>query len=467
MTSSSSARDAPVLRSRRSSPEPALPSCSWTRTGLPSDQILSTHTIHPPGLDVLDDVGVGDAVRAVAPPTHIVRLRKNDAFVDIEFPRDRAEYCPRRWRLDGLLQGAAASAGVEVLDQTRVTSLMREGDRVVGVRAAGAAGQEHVIRATLAVGADGRHSTVARLVEAEEYLAYDAPRAMFWGYWNAPGFWRTDPAYPFGMYIANTDGHIRVIFQTDHDQLLIGSLPPVEQAMAWRTHLDAALIADLASDSTTGPLIAGSAPDGPIRGTVKERYFFRRAAGNGWALVGDAGHHKEFVIGDGITEALLQARGLASAIARGTDAALHRWWHARDVEALPFFFLGQDEGALGPPMELQQVVFSHVAKSPALRARMAATMEHQLSPLETFPVRRVLGWTLDAAFRGSLGVVTQFLARGRRGSAINRELRLRRRLLAEAEAAEAQAIPPDMSPGSGVLPRAADFRRARTQRRVG
>ena len=59
---------------------------------LPSDQILSTHTIHPPGLDVLDAVGVGDAVRAVAPPTHIVRLRKNEAFVDIEFPDERAEY---------------------------------------------------------------------------------------------------------------------------------------------------------------------------------------------------------------------------------------------------------------------------------------------------------------------------------------------------------------------------------------
>ncbi len=58
---------------------------------LPSDQILSTHTIHPPGLDVLDAVGVGDAVRAVAPPTHIVRLRKNEAFVDIEFPDERAE----------------------------------------------------------------------------------------------------------------------------------------------------------------------------------------------------------------------------------------------------------------------------------------------------------------------------------------------------------------------------------------
>jgi flavin-dependent dehydrogenase len=406
---------------------------------LPSDQILSTHTIHPPGIDVLDSVGVGDAVRAVAPPTRVVRLRKNDAAVDVEFGDERAEYCPRRQRLDGLLQDAATSAGVELLDQTRVTSLVRDGDRVVGVRATGAEGRERAFRAKLVVGADGRHSTVARLVEAEEYLAYDAPRAMFWGYWNAPGFWRTDPAYPFGMYVANTDGHIRVIFQTDHDQLLIGSLPPVEQAMTWRADPDAALIADLASDPTTGPLIAGAAPDGRIRGTLKERYFFRRAAGSGWTLVGDAGHHKEVVIGDGITEALLQARSLASAIAKGTDPALHRWWRARDVEALPYFFLGQDEGALGPPLELQQIVFSHAARRPALRARLAATMAHELSPQETFPVRQVLWWTLGAAVRGSLGVVPQFLAIGRRGSAINRELGRRRRLLAEAEASDSQA----------------------------
>ena len=415
------------------------------RDRLPSDQVLSTHVIHPPGLDVLDDVGVGAAVRAVAPPMHIVRLRKNDAVVDYEFSGGRAEYCPRRERLDGLLHDAAASAGAEVLDRTRVTSVVRDGDRVVGVRAAGPAGREHVFRASLVVGADGRHSTVAREVEAEEYLAYDAPRAMFWGYWNAPAFWRTDPAYPFGMYQANVDGHIRVIFHTDHDQLLIGSLPPVEQALAWRTDPDGALIGDLASDPTTGPLIAGSAPDGRIRGTLKERYFFRRGAGKGWALVGDAGHHKEFVIGDGITEALLQARSLAAAIARGSEASLHRWWRSRDVEALPYFFLGRDEGALGPPLEVQQVVFSRVARKAALRARLAATMEHQLSPFETFSARQVLGWTLGAAFRGSLAVLPQFVALGRRGAAGNRELRLRRRLLAEAEACEAEATPHERS----------------------
>jgi hypothetical protein len=112
-------------------------------------------------------------------------------------------------------------------------------------------------------------------------------------------------------------------------------------------------------------------------------------------------------------------------------------------------------------MELQQVVFSHVAKTPALRARMAATFEHQLSPTDTFPVRQVLWWALGAALRGSLSVVPQFLAIGRRGTAVNRELRLRRQLLAEAEAGQLRDAP-EMSLESGALPRAAAFRKERT-----
>ena len=87
-------------------------------------------------------------------------------------------------------------------------------------------------------------------------------------------------------------------------------------------------------------------------------------------------------------------------------------------------------------MALQQIVFSHVAKRPSLQARMAATMEHQLSPLETFSVGQVLGWTLEAAVRGSVRVLPEFITMARRGSANNRELRLRQRLLAEAEASE-------------------------------
>ena len=106
-------------------------------------------------------------------------------------------------------------------------------------------------------------------------------------------------------------------------------------------------------------------------------------------------------------------------------------------------------------MALHQVVFSHAAKTPALQARLAATMEHQLPPQATFPVQRVLWWTLGAAFRGSLRVIPEFTTMARRGSANDRELRFRQRLLAEAEASEARATRTEMTPLSMVLPRAA------------
>src|SRR5205814_7889236 len=105
----------------------------------------------------------------------------------------------------------------------------------------------------------------------------------------------------------------------------------------------------LNSDPITARLIRDSAPHGRVCGTIKERFFFRRAVGSGWALVGDAGHHKEWLLGDGITEALLQARSLAIAMGIGTEAALSRRWRARAVAALALRFLGRVCGAAERP----------------------------------------------------------------------------------------------------------------------
>ena len=71
------------------------------RDPLPSDQVLSTHTIHPPGIDRLDELGVGESVRALAPASPRIRFVKGEAWADVRFPDGRAEYCPRRARLDG------------------------------------------------------------------------------------------------------------------------------------------------------------------------------------------------------------------------------------------------------------------------------------------------------------------------------------------------------------------------------
>ena len=397
---------------------------------LPSDQVLSTHTIHPPGIDILDDVGVGKAIREVSPASRIMRLSKNGNSVDIMHADGRAEYCPRRKRLDGLLQDAALNAGVELMDRTRLIQLEIDNDRVTGVRVSNShTNQELIFKTDLVIGADGRHSTVAQMVNAEEYLAYDSPRAMYWAYWNAPGIWKTDPRYSFDMYQGNTFGNIRVIFQTDYGQLLIGSLPTIQQAQNWRSDPSKSLMADLRSDPVIGPLIEGGNPDGKVRGTIKERYFFRQAVGPGWALVGDAGHHKEFVIGDGITEALLQARSLSEAILKGSDQDLVRWWRTRDVKALPLFYLGQDEGSVVPPGYLDGLVLKQMGKDTELKKRMALVMEHKLSPFEAFPVSKILTWTIGAAVRGKLRVVPEFFAKGKRAAFVNREIKSRMKLL--------------------------------------
>ena len=406
------------------------------RDRMPSDQVLSTHQVHPRGMDVLDELGVGDDVRARAPASPRIRLVKGDAAVDLRFTAGRAEFCPRRKRLDGLLQAAAVAAGAELRDRTRVDDVVFEGERAAGVRTQGHDGARTTIRAALVVGADGRHSRVARQVGAQEYLGYDAPRAIYWGYWNAPAAWYGDD-YPFDMYLGH-GRHIRVIFQTDDDQLLIAGVPPVDEAAAWRREPLAALRASLAANPVTGPLIEGRDPDGKVRGTFRERYFFRRGAGPGWALVGDAGHHKDFVVGDGITEALLQARSLAAAIARQSDPALVQWWRERDLEALPPYYWGQDEGKVAPPGVLEAAVLRRVSRRPALARRMVRVPERQSSPYDALPLPVILAALAGCLLRGQAHALPEFLAQARRVRQYRGEVAARRRLL---EDAVAQALP--------------------------
>ncbi len=72
-----------------------------------------------------------------------------------------------------LVEGVSES---RLRDRTHAIALLEENGRVVGVRAE-TNKREHTCRARLVVGADGRHSTIASLVDADEYLTWDAPRA--------------------------------------------------------------------------------------------------------------------------------------------------------------------------------------------------------------------------------------------------------------------------------------------------
>lgn len=404
------------------------------KDAMPSEHVLSTHSVSPPGMDVLDDVGVGDAVRSKAPASRVLRLDLEGQPFDLKLSESRALYCPRRERLDGLLQKAAMDAGARMLDRARVLSLIQNDGRVCGVHAR-IGEQERTFTARLVVGADGRHSTIARLAGAEEYLGYDAPRATYWGYFDAASVWKNDPAYAFDAYFSLAGTDIRAIFQTERDQLLIANSPPVSEAHAWRADPEGTLLAALSSDPVIAPLVRDSRRHGKVRGTVRERFFFRRAAGLGWALVGDAGHHKEYLLGDGITEALLQARGLAKAVAASTDIAVARWWRARDVAALPLYFIGQIAAAPERMVELHRIFFSNIARQPALMARMVEVIDRRISPFDAVPTGQLLSWVTSAALHGRWRVIGEMVGMGRHAWTVDREIRLRNELLAETDAA--------------------------------
>jgi hypothetical protein len=211
-------------------------------------------------------------------------------------------------------------------------------------------------------------------------------------------------------------------------------MPPLSAARTWRSDLEAAYLADLRSDADLAPLVAGGEMTGKVIGTVSERFFFRRAAGPGWALAGDAGHHKDPIIGWGISEALEQARNLADAIQAGGDAALERYWRQRDLDSIARFRLAEERGALQPINAVFPVVLRRLPGDPALLQRLAREIEYGVNPYELLPVARVAAWTLAAAFRRP-AVLLDLVAQGRRAASVKSEINQRRKLLESAGAA--------------------------------
>ena len=93
-----------------------------------------------------------------------------------------ALYAPRRTVLDPILVTAAREAGVEVRYGVTVAQLRHDRGRVVGVDTIDRRRRATPMTARLVVGADGRHSTIARLVQAPCTHAATSTSASVYAY---------------------------------------------------------------------------------------------------------------------------------------------------------------------------------------------------------------------------------------------------------------------------------------------
>lgn len=398
---------------------------------MPSDMPMSTHFLQPAGMAVLDEIGAGDALRALVPASPCLRFRVEGHDAYVRHPPERAGCCPRRLTLDPLLQQTAQAAGAELRDRTRVVDLLRDDrGRVTGVVVESAQHGRETLHAGLVVGADGRNSTVARLSGVEEYLNFPMTRSAFWHYRTRPATWDEDPLFRGVQgHIDYQGSGIRAAFQCDGGTMVMVALVPTAEAAAWGQDHAPAMLAYLQQNAVMRPLLAASESLTRTRALIRADFFYRRPVGPGFALVGDAGTFKDFATGQGISSAFISARMLHRAILEGTDAAYERYWRERDVESLPLFFDALRLGEADVNDAFLQLLFEHLERSPELMGRLAAVSNRRLSPLDAFSTRELLRMVVPALLRGRFEVLPPFLRTGRRIAGFKREVARREQLL--------------------------------------
>jgi flavin-dependent dehydrogenase len=157
------------------------------RATFPSDT-LSTHQLQLPAVARLKRWGVlDDVVAAGTPATRRVSFDPGPLVIRGEVGRlDGADalYGPRRTLLDELLVESARRAGAEVRERFAVSDVVSEDGRVVGIRGRDAGGEEVTERATIVIGADGRHSLLARAARPRSYDERPALTFAYYTYWD-------------------------------------------------------------------------------------------------------------------------------------------------------------------------------------------------------------------------------------------------------------------------------------------
>ena len=316
----------------------------------PSDTI-STHYIWPPGVACLKRWGLYERVLATnCPIVRAIGLDLGEFQLQGEPPPidgTTEMYAPRRTVLDKLLLDAAAEAGAEVSEEFAVLGLTEAGGRVTGIRGRGRDGREIIEPARIVIGADGQNSVVARAARAEAYNVRPVLTCVYYGYWSD---------VPEHLPAIHARERRSIITYPTNDGLTMAIVvAPREEFDQARSDPDGFMRQGLGMVDELSGLFAGRSYVETLRGTAAIPNFFRKPYGEGWALVGDAGYHKDPILAQGISDAFRSVDWLVEAIDDGfsgrrpLDAAMADYRRRRDEHCTPMYEMCMDLATLAPP----------------------------------------------------------------------------------------------------------------------
>ncbi len=318
------------------------------RVAFPSPTI-STHFFRGAGcVAVLTRLGVLEEVLALGSPP-LVR-EHNYGFTGDDSAEESPPQSPgeagfclsvRREPLDDLLfRRARAAATVEIAQPASVVDLIRLDGRVAGVRLRDRHGIREV-RADLVVGADGRHSFVARAVGSASVRVEPPARTLYYQYvsgWRGP-----DGEPPDAAEFSLRGDELAYVFPSDSGLTCVAVSANKSEFDAFRAGPRRELVRRLRLHPRLNGRFERSEPVGRAAGGPPEANWVRHPVGPGWALVGDAALHQDPWTGLGMDTASTHATFLADAVVDSLSGrvdeaeTLDRYRRARDEHALADF----------------------------------------------------------------------------------------------------------------------------------
>jgi len=293
-------------------------------------EVPSCPIMYSSAVRLLDEIGFHEADYAAA----TTRIRKSlvafegyfQATIPVRMAHgrdylygfDRGRFDSALWDHLGRFPSITRRSGLAV------SHLLRDPSGCVrGIVGAPKGGPPERFEARLAVvGADGRHSTIARRCGArvvEEQATHTS--TVHFAEWEGLA-----PAAPDGepvIHIVSTGRGRNVLF-----------FPSCDGKVSVGTHARADLpsngdaakhyLGQLRSLPTAWRRLQGARQCGPLRGVRRIANRYRDHGGPGWVLVGDAVTHKDPIDGQGIHDALAGARALAELLVAVHEGRL-RW----------------------------------------------------------------------------------------------------------------------------------------------
>jgi len=279
---------------------------------------LSTHYIHQPGVSKLKRWGLLKSLQqSNCPPIQKVSLFSGPSALRslfMNFASVGDAYCPRRTVLDSILVEAASRAGAKVQERFTIRDILQDNGLLTGVVGDTPVSKGIRERARLIVGADGVNSTIARMVKAPSYSVSPMKNCYTYAYWSGV------PLSEGEIYFRK--GRAATAFPTHDNLACITAVWPTHEAAQLKNNLQVNYLKSLQLFPELFSRLRRAEQQSSLYSTNgKFPNYFRKAWGPGWALVGDAGYHKDPITALGITDAFRDAELLAEAIERGLSSS--------------------------------------------------------------------------------------------------------------------------------------------------